>query len=160
MHNRTISTMTSFSCCGSYGARCHSASDGHALVLVDRVRKVNDLDQGQSAQRFPQHDGDEHKDLESWLLSQFELLILLSRSVFYRVGHRIRIVPSKISRSFFSFEFLASIWPSGTLFNFFVRNRSGSPQILRVWPVIYRINSADISQELTQLKAGPSGHAV
>jgi len=61
---------------------------------------VNDLDQGQSAQRFPQHERNEHKDLESWLLSQFDLLTLLSRSVFYRVGHRILNVRSKVASSF------------------------------------------------------------
>jgi hypothetical protein len=35
MHNRTISRMTSFGYCFCYGARCHSASDRHALILVE-----------------------------------------------------------------------------------------------------------------------------
>jgi len=69
---------------------------------------VNDLDQGQSAQRFPQHEGNEHKDLESWLLSQFELFSSLSRLSFTEWATEFALFGPRWP-AVFCFEFLASI---------------------------------------------------
>jgi hypothetical protein len=99
MHKRTISTTTSFSSC-CYGARCHSASDRHVLVLVESSEESERSGSRSTCTEVPTARGERTQGLGKLAALTVWIIGLLSRSVFYIVGHRIRIVRSKMSSNF------------------------------------------------------------